>query len=74
MDVKEAETKLWNILEELRATEIAYENLIIKVTMSFGVVCAPDLDQDEIIKLADENLYYAKESGRNRVISMIPKA
>ena len=42
--------------------------------MSFGVVCAPDLDQDEIIKLADENLYYAKESGRNRVISMIPKA
>ena len=74
MDVKEAETKLWSILEELRATEIAYENLIIKVTMSFGVVCAPDLDQDEIIKLADENLYYAKESGRNRVISMIPKA
>ncbi|MBR1650227.1 MAG: diguanylate cyclase [Lachnospiraceae bacterium] len=74
MDIKEAEAELWSILEELRATEIAYENLIIKVTMSFGVVCAPDLDQDEIIKMADDNLYYAKESGRNRVISIIPKA
>ena len=74
MDIKEAEAELWSILEELRATEIAYDNLIIKVTMSFGVVCAPDLDQDEIIKMADDNLYYAKESGRNRVISIIPKA
>ena len=72
MEIKEAEAELWKILEELRATEIEYENMIIRVTMSFGVVCAPELTQDEIIKLADENLYYAKESGRNRVISYIP--
>ena len=72
MEIKDAEAELWSILEEIRATEIEYEGMIIRVTMSFGVVSAPELTQDEIVKLADENLYYAKESGRNRVISYIP--
>ncbi|MCR4617843.1 MAG: diguanylate cyclase [Lachnospiraceae bacterium] len=72
MEIKEAEAKLWEILEEIRSAEIIYEGTVIKVTMSFGVVSAPDLTQDEIIKMADDNLYYAKERGRNRVVSVIP--
>ncbi|MBR1860823.1 MAG: diguanylate cyclase [Lachnospiraceae bacterium] len=72
LDLAPSEKELWNILEEMRATEIDYDGTILKVTMSFGVVCAPELPQDDLIKLADEHLYYAKESGRNRVTAFIP--
>lgn len=46
-----------------------FEDLKIKVTMSFGVT---EIDQfksiEENISIADEKLYKAKESGRNQVI------
>ena len=46
-----------------------YEELDIKITMSFGVTrIDPGLSIEENIKAADEKLYTAKESGRNRVI------
>lgn len=46
-----------------------YEELDIKVTMSFGVTgIDPIFSIEENIKNADEKLYTAKESGRNRVI------
>ena len=67
-----AEKKLWEILEEIRATEVSYNDVSIVVTMSFGVACQPELPQDDLIKIADERLYYAKESGRNRVVSFVP--
>jgi two-component system cell cycle response regulator len=41
----------------------------LKVTISLGVACVTeDLGVDDFIKMADENLYRAKRSGRNRVI------
>lgn len=46
-----------------------YEDLDIKITMSFGVTgLDPIFSIEENIKNADEKLYTAKESGRNRVI------
>ena len=46
-----------------------FEELQIKVTMSFGVTqLDPMKSIEENIKDADEKLYKAKESGRNRVI------
>lgn len=46
-----------------------YEDLDIKITMSFGVTgLDPIFSIEENIKRADEKLYNAKESGRNRVI------
>lgn len=46
-----------------------YEDLDIKVTMSFGVTTIdPIFSIEENIKHADDKLYTAKESGRNRVI------
>lgn len=46
-----------------------FENIDIKVTMSFGVTCiTPTKSIEENIKDADEKLYRAKESGRNRVV------
>lgn len=51
--------------------EIAYENKVIRVTMSFGIATweSPVNTIDDYIKQADENLYRAKEQGRNRVIA-----
>ena len=47
-----------------------FEDLSIKVTMSFGLtVLNMDNPIEENIKIADERLYKAKEGGRNRVIS-----
>ena len=46
-----------------------FEDLDIKVTMSFGVTCIdPAISIEDNIKAADEKLYKAKEGGRNRVI------
>lgn len=46
-----------------------FEDLKIKVTMSFGVTqLDPSISIEDNIKAADEKLYRAKESGRNRVI------
>ncbi len=41
-----------------------------KITASFGVASlAPEMSCAEVLKLADEKLYEAKNSGRNRVVS-----
>jgi len=47
------------------------DHFVIKVTMSFGVITWKDNDSDmeEFIKKADQNLYRAKEEGRNKVIT-----
>ncbi len=43
----------------------------VAVTLSLGVVCVQESDRsvDDIIRRADENLYKAKKSGRDRVSS-----
>ena len=67
-----AENSLWSLLEKIRALKIRYDNYIIDVTMSFGV-SEWDKKQsvDDLIKSADDKLYTAKNSGRNRVISAV---
>ena len=47
-----------------------FEGLDLKVTMSFGVnQLDANLTTEENVKIVDEKLYYAKEHGRNRVVS-----
>ncbi len=41
----------------------------IKVTMTIGLVSGGmGRTQDEVVKLADEKLYFGKENGRNRIV------
>lgn len=60
-------------LEELRKLiqnlNIQYQGSIIHLTMTFGVaVCDEGLDMQSLIKLADDNLYYGKNHGRNQIV------
>ncbi len=72
MSLLMAENSLWSLLERIRAMEIRYDNYIIKVTMSFGIG-EWDKEQsiDTLIKNADDKLYFAKNNGRNRVVSTL---
>lgn len=67
MDVSKAKETLGAILDKIRETTVYTEGMEIKVTMSFGVIAGKKASQDELVKAADDLLYYAKEHGRNRI-------
>jgi len=58
------------IRSSIEENEFLYNSNKIPVTMSFGVsVYEEGQTMEECIALADKNLYKAKKSGRNRVVS-----
>lgn len=67
---KEEISRLAHFIREcVEQSVCAYEQQIIRVTMSFGVAMIDrDLSADDNIKCADERLYLAKATGRNRVV------
>ncbi len=70
MKLDQSERSLKILLDKIRDLRIPYGDTEIRVTMSFGVSEWRDrLQLEEMIKESDDKLYYAKESGRNRVIS-----
>ena len=57
------------LLDEIRAVKFEYGSETFQITMTFGVQEAKEgMDMDEVIRLADEKLYYGKSGGRNRII------
>ena len=60
----------FNIAEKIRRgleeKVFKYDDICINITSSFGVYCISEVD--DLIKKADENLYKAKQSGRNKTI------
>ena len=68
------------IAEDLRETlencPILFEGQQLQVTASFGVTefKHPATTTNELVRIADENLYKAKEGGRNQVIGLDPKS
>jgi len=61
------------VLERMRANiealEINMGDTVLKITASFGMThCNKPEDLNDVVKRADESLYQAKESGRNRLV------
>ena len=57
-------------MQDINGMKIAYQDVTIRVTMTFGLVEGNlSEDYEELIRLADARLYYGKEHGRNRLIS-----
>ncbi len=57
------------ILDEIRAYDFNYNDQHFNITLSVGVNGSiRGKSYDDIVKIADENLYTAKETGRNKVV------
>ena len=58
-----------DIRRSIEQKEFYYGNRLIKVTVSIGAAeYSSDMDADKLLQKADERLYTAKETGRNKVI------
>ena len=68
MELDEAASSLQSLLDKIRHMEIDYDNCLIHVTMTFGIVSGAEGDQDTLLRLADNKLYEGKAGGRNRII------
>jgi len=70
-----AEGYLNALRKEIENLRIPYGNMIVKLTMSCGVTDGKiDCRIDELIKEADDKLYYAKDNGRNQVVRIVPES
>ena len=70
-DLKGATEAAERLRAAVEAFRIDYDGTLLKITMSCGATAwgSDDDDHDLFIKRADQNLYRAKEQGRNRVVA-----
>ena len=68
-DIDKSYKILKDIREKIINHEMDYNGQIIKVTMTFGLTEGDERDIDDIVKEADNLLYYGKQNGRNRIVT-----
>ena len=67
--LEQARQRLELFRQEFEQQEVSNNDQIIKCTVSIGVTTNNDPIIDSLVNKADELLYEAKESGRNRIVS-----
>lgn len=71
-DLNDAKLKAEDIRQKIE--KLTFENSEIKVTISIGVVSSEiSSDFTDLMKKADQSLYQAKQSGRNKVVGFDQK-
>ncbi len=70
IDVAGARVTAEKVRKIVEATPVKYEDDVIQATISLGVtqMMPEDMSPEALYKRADERLYEAKQSGRNRVV------
>ncbi len=68
MDYEEVFNHVQNLLDEVRETEIVYNEERIRVTLTFGINKDAIEGVEEMLREADEKLYEGKKNGRNRIV------
>ena len=68
ISLEDTETLFNKIRKSFESNSIKIDNTTIQYTVSIGVKYGLSNSLEEMIKLSDEALYEAKESGRNRVV------
>lgn len=68
MNEKETKADVEKLLHQVRTSRFAYNDLQLKVTLTFGVEEHREEDYEKTIRIADEKLYLGKQNGRNRVV------
>jgi diguanylate cyclase (GGDEF)-like protein len=60
------------LIERLRLNiqenQLMYENSVVNITASIGATYEPQKSLEDMLQVADEHLYLAKQSGRNKVV------
>ena len=70
IDLKEIIKIAERVRSSIERSIIKVEGVEIKITVSGGIAHSSEkINRDDLINLADERLYVAKQSGRNRIIS-----
>jgi diguanylate cyclase (GGDEF)-like protein/PAS domain S-box-containing protein len=72
IDMKQTERMITRMLERVRSHVFEYDGNSMKITFSAGIVnseeMAPGFAVEKVIDRADERLYQAKKTGRDRVV------
>ena len=73
LDANVLAERLRNRIESHKSIQ-EQENLKLRVTVSIGVANfgGDIIDEESLVRIADKNLYLAKDDGRNRVVSELP--
>lgn len=71
-ETEDAYKLLEQLLNDIRAMENIYENHTIQVTMTFGLTAGDTTDIVQLLRQADNRLYYGKTHGRNQIVRALP--
>ncbi len=69
ISIEDASTKMNLFRERIMETDINFEGHKINFTISSGISRQLTTNLDQLLTFADKNLYIAKSSGRNKVVS-----
>ncbi len=69
--LEEAHEALRAMLDEIRSTSVLSGDSQVYVTMTFGMVCDSSKELKDLLREADDKLYYGKNNGRNQIVTKI---